>query len=670
MVTISKPSLLAVGTPSNISVEKPVALALTTPSNISVEKPVALALVEKNLIEIILKADTKYITSKLYSTDVDLKNIIQKRCIFNVDSNRKIHIDETIVGDICRILSAQTEKDIVTADTSRNTVVSIISNLAADRHIQVDYVVNIDALRKFSKSEQEQLTFDTARHTVVTVIIQADMKLLHGILEDVSVSTKRTLIKSVINLVSMIRRMPFDTSFIPNRPHTSDPFHIWPKEKPKSGMISMEISLNELSLSDTFRLETTQPVDILNVIKGTIIDYQYQYVIDALDFKDLTRTADGMYDCDAMLYNPITYDKPKFPGMELKQRTLLEHASKIADALGKNLNYKADNWVHTSTWSGDGNTYSSIISTLFGWSSAVPQRQINVFIRAKDNSFNVLQRGMESNTVDVTDLNHTRPEYHREIERTLWATTDADQTTSGRRLNITSGPSNVLPQLSYVNGLLQSESVGDSHISYSYTQTNDGYKLASKITNNMDGSGSKTSYDYMDVGGSTMLRCESDDQWDKYGKKINSRKTYHSYLGNGATSTIAYENGLGVGGSVTLGGTPTVVPSAYSQKVSSGSFSCGEGSKTSWDTWDNDKVSDNDMFPTNDPNALAILYEAIKWLNRKVKETITMNIYDFNHVIDFTDRVRFKGNDYFLVSNTITQTTRELKQRITAVRWY
>lgn len=663
-----KPYLIAVSNRIQAKLNAPYLIAITEPSD---DTTVKCDLLRNTVVAVSSSLDTvKSTTIDIQTTTSTNRSIITDIAVFG-DLKRAAVADETVIADILRVLSVQTEKDIVTADTSRNTVVSIISNLAADRHIQVDYVVNIDALRKFSKSEHEQLTFDTDRHTVVTVTIQADIKVLHGILEDVSVSTKRTLIKSVINLVSMIRRMPFDTSFIPaNRPQTSDPFHIWPKEKPKFGMISMEISLNELSLSDTFRLETTQPVDILNVIKGTIIDYQYQYVIDALDFKDLTRTADGMYDCDAMLYNPITYDKPKFPGMELKQRTLLEHASKIADALGKNLNYKADNWVHTSTWSGDGNTYSSIISTLFGWSSAVPQRQINVFIRAKDNSFNVLQRGMESNIVDVTDLNHTRPEYHREIERTLWATTDADQTTSGRRLNITSGPSNVLPQLSYVNGLLQSESVGDSHISYSYTQTNDGYKLASKITNNMDGSGSKTSYDYMDVGGSTMLRCESDDQWDKYGKKINSRKTYHSYLGNGATSTIAYENGLGVGGSVTLGGTPTVVPSAYSQKVSSGSFSCGEGSKTSWDTWDNDKVSDNDMFPTNDPNALAILYEAIKWLNRKVKETITMNIYDFNHVIDFTDRVRFKGNDYFLVSNTITQTTRELKQRITAVRWY
>ena len=47
-----------------------------------------------------------------------------------------------------------------------------------------------------------------------------------------------------------------------------------------------------------------------------------------------------------------------------------------------------------------------------------------------------------------------------------------------------------------------------------------------------------------------------------------------------------------------------------------------------------------------------------------------MDIYNYGHVVDFSERVRFRGHEYYLVSNAVSQTTRELKQSVQLVRWY
>lgn len=65
------------------------------------------------------------------------------------------------------------------------------------------------------------------------------------------------------------------------------------------------------------------------------------------------------------------------------------------------------------------------------------------------------------------------------------------------------------------------------------------------------------------------------------------------------------------------------------------------------------------------------LTEAIKWLNRKTKETVTITLYEFPHLIDFNDRILLFGKEYFLVRNTATTTPRVFnEQQITLERWF
>ena len=64
------------------------------------------------------------------------------------------------------------------------------------------------------------------------------------------------------------------------------------------------------------------------------------------------------------------------------------------------------------------------------------------------------------------------------------------------------------------------------------------------------------------------------------------------------------------------------------------------------------------------------LTKDIEWLDRKVEETVSMDIWQYGHVIDFTDKITFDGNVYSLESNHVTQTPTELKQSVVLKRWY
>ena len=88
------------------------------------------------------------------------------------------------------------------------------------------------------------------------------------------------------------------------------------------------------------------------------------------------------------------------------------------------------------------------------------------------------------------------------------------------------------------------------------------------------------------------------------------------------------------------------------------------------DSDDGNSFIEEANFPVEESEILKGLTRELKWLNRRIKETVTVDIYNYDHVLDFFEKIRLFGYDYFLVSNEISQTTRELKQSIAIVRWY
>lgn len=142
--------------------------------------------------------------------------------------------------------------------------------------------------------------------------------------------------------------------------------------------------------------------------------------------------------------------------------------------MGKKLNIAIDDFTHSSTWVGNGQTYESIISSLFGWTSEIPHRQINVFLRAADNSINIIQRGHEAKTTDISSTHQTRPQFHRELVRTMWSGKSSNGTiASVQNINIEPIPfSGTITfgdsSCSYISGYLVQETANGDSSEYSY----------------------------------------------------------------------------------------------------------------------------------------------------------------------------------------------------------
>ena len=465
-------------------------------------------------------------------------------------------------------------------------------------------------------------------------------------------------------------KRPYNTTFIPaNTEILPSPFVI-PAQKPKSGMVSMKISLNELTLSDSFEMEITYPVDVLDAVSGQVLDYRYSYVIGETDWQDMTITASGMYDVDRILYMPMKYSAGS------KKHKAGYHAQKIAGALGKKLNIAIDDFTHSSTWVGNGQTYESIISSLFGWTSEIPHRQINVFLRAADNSINIIQRGHEAKTTDISSTHHTRPHFHRELVRTMWSGKSSNGTiASVQNINIEPIPfSGTITfedsSCSYISGYLVQETANGDSSEYSYEGSSEtGMYLSSKNIRHSDGSRTVITYNYnMGAGGVRILGEEKEITYDKKNRIQSRRLTVHAPLGNGFYGTSVYVDGEYQGSSISTG-SPSGVASRYMRNEES--ITLG-GARYSGSSGKNDGNSfiDEANFPVEESNILKRLTKELKWLNRRIKETVSMDIYNYGHALDFFEKIRFNGHDYFLVSNEISQTTRELKQSITIVRWY
>ena len=54
----------------------------------------------------------------------------------------------------------------------------------------------------------------------------------------------------------------------------------------------------------------------------------------------------------------------------------------------------------------------------------------------------------------------------------------------------------------------------------------------------------------------------------------------------------------------------------------------------------------------------------------EIRARIQNGVPDIDHIVDFTERIRFEGHEYFLQSNTVELTPRLLRQTIKMVRWY
>ena len=545
--------------------------------------------------------------------------------------------------------------------------------------IHLKPIVYVTVIPVFRQSVQ--VRGDTSRNVTSSCFVHADTLRDIRIVKKITVTgdTERRIGRCGTVLVDTKRGLVKQSRILADTrieiPHT-----LTYAEFRERGIRSFSVTLGELALSDTIQLETVHPLSIGDSVQGRVLDYAFRFLVEETSQRGIVQSVKGMYSRDSLLYTAIH--------IYVERAKVSRYASEIAAALGLKLHRLTDDFTPSQNFEGSGMTYHDFISALFGWTAKLPQRQVNVFIRG--DTLHIIQRGMEESVVDITDWPHAQPTIERKLVRSIWHSANNNHETGAHNeedtvpVPFTGTISFKEISRTYSNGFLVRETNENGYSTYTY----DGEYLAEKRTHNVDGSTSRTDYAYASTGRDVYLFKEwertteavndgkkhTEYEWEDWSReKGTERITYHAPLGYGWYATTVYVDGVLEGSSLSQG-KPGGKASQFT--VEQSNLSLG-ASYASDDALPYSSLIDTE-FPVVGTDYLRALTREIEWLNRKTQETVTVEIRariqngvpDIDHIVDFTERIRFEGYEYFLQSNTVELTPRLLRQTIKMVRWF
>ena len=628
---------------------------------------------------------------------VDTKRRLAETAEARADSQRQVCSTNRIVADTRRTVTSSaidwTGAKLLRRVAKRNTV-----SAATRRCVGGIYVcIRCDTYRTLSPNYNIPRGA-TEREVVTSEMVRCDTKRTPGVGNRVAAKTRRRLGRGNVAKAALRRivvaqvRVRFDTLL--RIPHVLE-YVKQPRSRRNKravsqiadnfcahGIRSFAVTLGEMTLSDSFQMETVQPLAIGDAVRGRLLDYRFSFLVEETMQRDLFQTVKGTYSKDATLYSAIR--------IFVKEAQASSYAQSIAAALGLQLHWACDDFTPSQNFEDSGMTYQDFISALFGWTAKLPQRQVNVFIR--EDTLHIVQRGREASVLDITDWPYGRPTVERRLVRSLWHSGHDSATAENAYNEEDTEPVPFTGTISweemsrtYHNGFLTSETNEKGMTRYTYH----GEYLTSKQTHNKDGSTSRTEYTYAQTARDIYLVKE----WERTTEPINDGKkhteydwtdwnnergteriTYHAPLGYGWYATTVYVDG-NLEGSTLSQGKPGGKASRFTVEQSNLSL----GSSYARDDDDAPFTSLIDTeFPVKGEAYLKELTQAILWLNRKTQEIVTLEVFanicdgvpDVGHIVDFTERIRFEGQEYFLQSNAVELTPRSLKQTIKMTRWY
>lgn len=572
---------------------------------------------------------TRTLTGAVYhdSLQVDTAAVIIRRDPINVDTLRNASVKYTVVND-----------------TSRATLIN--SSLLADTVRQTTHT-----------TIQDNSTFDTFYNRMRTDGLQADTAINRqvndGVFNDAIYRTRQADTFAADTTRSLMHQYPLNADTVRQIPYIAKGLN------PQS----ISINLEKGQMSESFEMVTPYDLPLEASITGRLLDFDYKFKVYQTSGTGLMRTITGMYDVDRLLYTPFTYT------LGSGRMAAKTHAKNIARMLGKSLYWAADDFISSETFSGIGGaTIQNMISGLFGWAGNLPQDWINVFLRG--DTLKIVQRGHEPNAIDITGTAHSRPEITRRLMRSVWSGTGTHSARNKLTISplgfsgtIRFGDSEVTYRYGLVVREVTATAQGQSVTTYDYDF--DDY-LVKKITITPD-EVITTTYDYAITLNDKYLATETAVTADKSGNVNSTTVTQHVYLGNGWYGTAVYVDGAFQSSSVSSG-----KPGGKANKyiVDQSNLNLGSGyPKDDGGQIEGAALFDTE-FPIYDSDTLKKLTRDIEWLNRKTEEKLTMDIWQYGHLIDFTDRIRYQGNTYYLESNQVSRTPTELKQTVTIVRWF
>ena len=231
--------------------------------------------------------------------------------------------------------------------------------------------------------------------------------------------------------------------------------------------------------------------------------------------------------------------------------------------------------------------------------------------------------------------------------------------------------------LTYTDGLLVSETNGDTVTTYTYTNIGDDKYLSQKQTvrtdpDTQDTQTTTTTYSYETTQVDVYLREEHTITVDENGDTITNRITTHSPIGNGwygtSTKDLLDEENI-VSDSISQG--------SPGQKVSQYTIDAMNDSIKHTDSQNprqmvvtlNGVPKARATYPVADYNTLSAIASCLDRYEGKTEVVLQAEIVGGSHVYNYADIISYNGYNYYLVSNNVVMTGDKIRQSITAVRW-
>lgn len=362
--------------------------------------------------------------------------------------------------------------------------------------------------------------------------------------------------------------------------------------------------------------------------------------------------------------------------------------AKAAAQLGCTLSLSIDD--HGCRQMSEQTTVMQVLSSLFGWRSAVPQEFVNVFLRG--GVLHVVQRGKESGVYALQKYNlisEADEVMDTLMDECLWAPKligDPDGSYTEGTVSFGSGTS-----VTYAGGYVVKIVEGGRTTTLAYSDddpndpdSDDKYLLSKTVTEAGQPT-ITTVYSYESWRNVLYLAQEVSESRIDYSSLgldrdflVDRTATMYAPLHEGFFSSVSRKYSRTVSGSLQGGvfaGTitesgPTLVSSQIIEGRPGGKSTprqrSGDENTPVIDISRNPVVSNH--IPVTDSAALERYRDALLWLDGKTQYSLSVDCYDA-HVVDFDQRVSVAGNEWFLEANQISISAGGIKQSLELVRW-
>ena len=664
--------------------------------------------------------DTTRKISNLESINADIKRTVTADAIDMLDTVRTLTHTAGLTADTVRAVAKST---VIDADTARITNSSTIT-LHADtsRQLANDTAVSVDTMRDVSLTLA--LSIDLSRDTGKTSFDADVVRNLYKIVS-VPVDTVRRIPHDLFGTKEPVFEnqdtfTPFPKNVTKGAEKGIIDFKLVLEENTLSDKISADVIGYEYWPGDiikgTFidypyemKIESTQNTGA-------------RQTINAMHYKDRLLYT-GMHYDGYHLYELNKNRKASYRYMLRAQW----YVNRIKESLSLHVDSRFSNFTPESNFSDTDMTYADLLSGLFGWTSQYPWRLVNVFLRG--TTLYILQRGRENSVYDITNLPHTEPQIERSIYYSPYASNNRSNTYTSSRTKVPHDPmldakdpddpdepddseykdpndddtdktvevrfsgtiSGDHISQTYTNGLCTQEihtvdeydENGNKYekIDVIVTRSYDGNdRCTHERSDNADGTWRQTDTSYTSDGGVGLGSHANTQDGDEYGVTQVS-DTYTAYLGGGFTCTSTYVDGQFVSSSISGSGISNrTIPYTQNQQTAA----LKQGATNNDDDDDNNKSSyrssgakTDPYIPTVDHSIRKQIQSEIDAYDRSIQETVSLAIImpviagkpTMKHIIDFTERIKFNGAEYYLMRNTVEQTVTSLKQSIEITRW-